>query len=129
MERWLEGWNKGGEAGWAGRRGDLSRLRLWFGAGALGEPVFAPFASLEIAFLFFFCLRNHRGNGDRLASFIQGDESEIRGTGVESDAGHEVFGEDPHSDFHRCAKYPVDRGVQDNQLADMNGLQKVQTID
>src|SRR5439155_8921312 len=93
------------------------------------QPPRTPLLSRLKPPLFHGSLRTQLRDLDGSTLFVHRDKGEITGVGVTPPSGHELFSLDANADFHRCASGEIDARLQDDEVAKMYRLAKVDAID
>jgi len=104
------------------------RLALFFEL-ALLEPSTPTFLRGAIAPLLVVCFGPNLRYFDGTTISINCNERQIARVGVPPNAGEEILGLDAHADFHRRPAHEVHTRLHDNEVAEVNGFSKVDTID
>lgn len=100
---------------------------------SFGVPFFQPTATSILRRSMATDLGLGLGNEQRdfawTSSLIDGNERQITRVGMAANTRDEILRFHPHSDFHGRAADVVHARLQDDQLAQVNGLAKVHTVD
>jgi hypothetical protein len=102
-------------------------------AAAFGVPLFeSPAAAFDcgcITPLFGVGFRQESWNLSRMPSIVDRDEREIARIRVAAHTRNQVLRLDADADFHRCAADVVDARLEHDEVAQVDGLAKVDAVD
>jgi hypothetical protein len=93
------------------------------------STVEAAFARLAKTAQFVFSFGNNGRDRGRVACIIQRYKSQVGRAGMEFLAGLEILRNHLDANLHGTAKHAVNRGAKYDEFADVDGVQKVQTVD
>jgi hypothetical protein len=92
------------------------------------EAVFAAFAGLGEAAVVLWGFGDDGRDGDAIAAGVDGDEGQIGGGSVADGAAFEVLHIDLDADFHGRAEDAIDAGLENDEIADVDGQQERHVI-
>ena len=99
-------------------------------AGALGfgGPHFASTSCVLVAAFLVFRFRNDTGDGDGPSLAVDGDVGEVGGGDMPGGPAGGVLDHGTDTDLHAGAEGSVDAGLEDQQVANVNGSDEVEVV-